>query len=263
MNNSLKNKTVLLTRSENPFEFDTDLDGENGPRIILFPTIKIVEIENSPDVFKSLELLNSFDFILLTSVNAADIFLKKISRSQITAGMIKVPVAVVGSKTRTFCEQNGLKVSFLPEKNFSATGLIEELRKNNLSGKKILLPCSKLSAVELPEGLKSSGAKVEVIHTYDVVLPEKSDTAEAEILLKKYAPHVYMFTSPSTFRNFAEILSISNVEEYFRDKIVAAIGKTTKKEIENHGVKVQIVPDIFTIRDMFKTAEEYFSTHNL
>ena len=68
-----------------------------------------------------------------------------------------------------------------------------------------------------------------------------------------------MFTSPSTFRNFTDILSIDNAEEYFSGKIVAAIGKTTKSAIENLGVTVQITPDIFTIPQMIKKTEEYFS----
>jgi uroporphyrinogen III methyltransferase/synthase len=72
---------------------------------------------------------------------------------------------------------------------------------------------------------------------------------------------LFVFTSPSTFENFLQIANVKNPFQYFSRFNVAAIGPTTKEAIESRKVKVNILPDEFTINGLTKKIIDYYSNH--
>lgn len=248
---------MLLTHGESGYDIFSQSVLNSGIRLLHFPVIKIKEIGNKLFPFSNISELNKFDIIILTSVNASKIFISKINDARFDLSKLTPVFAAVGKQTSEFCKQNKINISISPESDFSGAGLFEELKNMNLQNKKILIPCSKLSKTYLSDKLKEYGAFVEVVHTYDIDLPDKNIIDEASNLIKIYPPDVYMFTSPSTFCNFVKILKIDDVKTYFSASAIAAIGKVTKEAIENFGVEVKIVPEFSTVDELIKVSERF------
>ena len=111
----------------------------------------------------------------------------------------------------TSAERNGLdnkiKTDIVPEK-FSAGGILNELARFNPAGKKILLPSSSLARDELKNGLISLGAEVSSIPVYNVILPLVKNLETIIKKLNKVKPDVFLFTSPSSFNNYLQLLNL-------------------------------------------------------
>jgi len=54
-------------------------------------------------------------------------------------------------------------------------------------------------------------------------------------------------------------LKIENLKQYFGDSVIAVIGNTTKNEIEKLGLKVHIVPSVYTVKGIVDEVINYFS----
>jgi len=112
----------------------------------------------------------------------------------------------------------------------------------------------------LPRGLKDMGAIIKSVPVYNVSLPTKDHVKDNLEKLRKSNPNLFIFTSPSTFENFLQILNIINPSEYFRNYDVAAIGPTTKTAVENRRVKVNIMPDEYTLEGLIKKIITYYNS---
>jgi len=177
--------------------------------------------------------------------------------------MSKLNVAVVGRSTFEFCETLGISVNILPDE-FSAKGLLSKLSLVNLSGKNILIPCSSLSRDELRIRLTELGANVKSVPIYDVVINNVEELHEEINSLKNRKPDVFLFTSPSSFENFLSIAGVEQLSDYFGGSVIAAIGTTTENAIRKFNLTVNIVPQIFTIKEASEAIIRYFSiTANL
>ncbi|MGA7837076.1 MAG: uroporphyrinogen-III synthase, partial [Ignavibacteriaceae bacterium] len=111
---------------------------------------------------------------------------------------------------------------------------------------------------ELPAGLEEQGATIKVAPVYNVALPEKETIKDRLDELKNNNPDLFIFTSPSTFKNYLQILDITNPFQYFKGFDIAAIGPTTRAAIENRNVRVTIMPDEYTINGLVKATLEYY-----
>ena len=110
----------------------------------------------------------------------------------------------------------------------------------------------------MPEGLEEQGAIIRTAPVYNVALPERDTIKDRIEELKNDQPDLFIFTSPSTFKNFLQILDITSPFQYFNGRDVAAIGPTTRAAIENRNVRVTIMPDEYTINGLVKATIEYY-----
>jgi len=128
-----------------------------------------------------------------------------------------------------------------------------------LKNKVVFIPRSAIGREELPKGLKDLGAIIKSVPVYNVSLPSGDKMKQSLEVLNNSDPDLFIFTSPSTFENFLLIMGIKNPVGYLGKFDVAAIGPTTKEAIENKNVKVEILPDEFTIEGLIKKIIEYYS----
>jgi len=128
-----------------------------------------------------------------------------------------------------------------------------------LQYKFILIPRSAIGREDLPKGLEELGAKIVTVPVYNVSLPSIESVQQNIEQLNSTKPDVFIFTSPSTFENFLLIMNINNPVSFFKNYDVAAIGPTTKSEIENNKVKVSIMPEEFTIRGLANKMIEFYN----
>ncbi|KFK33768.1 hypothetical protein AALP_AA5G057600 [Arabis alpina] len=173
----------------------------------------------------------SFDWIIITSPEAASVFLEAWK----AASSPKVRVGVVGAGTaRVFAEamqsaEGPLHVAFTPSK---ATGkvLASELPENVGKRSSVLYPASLKASNDIEEGLSRRGFEVLRLNTYTTVPVQ---TVDAMLLQQALSAPVLSVASPSALRAWVSL--IQNVEQW--NNCVACIGETTASAARRLGLK--------------------------
>ena len=254
----LKNKTIIITRTvEQSNESASELT-KYGAKVIVFPTLEIVPPSNWDEFDTIIRSQDKIDFLIFTSVHAVQLFNQRCDELKIKINFRKKKVVAVGNKTSSVCEKYNIPVDIIPER-FSTEGVVEKLAKFNLIKKVVFIPRSAIGREELPRGLKELGAIIHSVPVYNVSLPTKENIKDNLEKLNNSSPDLFIFTSPSTFENFLQILNVINPVEYFKGYDIAAIGPTTKTAIENRRVKVNIIPDEYTIEGLVKKILSYYN----
>lgn len=254
----LKNKTIILTRTVEQSKESAAIFSDLGAEVIVFPTLEIVP-PNSWDKFDEVILSSQkMDFIIYTSAHAVTMFVKRCDELNKQIDFDKIKVVAVGSKTKSVCIENNIKVDIVPKK-FSGEGVIEALSKYELKNKFVFIPRSAIGREDLPKGLEELGTKIITVPVYNVSLPSKESVQKNIEQLNSSKPDVFIFTSPSTFENFLLIMNIDNPVAFFKNYDIAAIGPTTKSAIEKNKVKVSIMPEEFTIKGLANKMIEFYN----
>jgi uroporphyrinogen-III synthase len=254
----LKNKTIVITRAVETSKESAEIFIQLGADVITFPTLDIVPPDSWNQFDDFILNKNKIDFIIFTSAHAVKMFSKRLEELNESINYSTVKVVAVGNKTSAVCERYRIPINIIP-KNFSSEGVIFELLKFKLNKKIIFIPRSAIGREELPSSLKELGAVINSVPVYNVAVPSEESIAPFIEKLKKSQPDLYIFTSPSTFENFLQILKITEPAHYFSDVLIAAIGPTTRIAIESRKLKVNIIPDEYTIEGLAKAIVEYFN----
>jgi uroporphyrinogen III methyltransferase/synthase len=255
----LKEKTIVITRTVEQSNESASALTKYGAKVIVFPTLEIVPPSNWDEFDSIITSQDEIDFIIFTSAHAVEMFDKRCEELKINIDFSKRKVVAVGNKTSSVCKKHNIPVNIIPEK-FSAEGVIGELSKFDMNERVVFIPRSAIGREELPRGLKDLGAVIKSVPVYNVSLPTKEHIKNNLENLNNSSPDLYIFTSPSTFENFLQILNVINPAEYFKGYAIAAIGPTTKTAIENRRVKVNIMPDEYTIEGLIKKIISYYNT---
>ncbi|HEX9740953.1 MAG TPA: uroporphyrinogen-III synthase, partial [Ignavibacteriaceae bacterium] len=200
---------------------------------------------------------NKIDYIIFTSAHSVKMFSERVKNLGIIFNFNKIKVVAVGNKTAGVCNELKIPVNIVPSK-FSGDAVVAELSKYDLKGKIIFIPRSAIGREALPQGLRELGAIIKSAPAYNVSLPSPESTKEYIGLLNTNKPDLFVFTSPSTFENFLQIMKIEDPVRFFKDYLVAAIGPTTKSSIEERKVRVDITPDEFTIDGLAKAVVDHY-----
>ena len=253
----LKNKTIVVTRAVETSKESAEVFIQLGAEVITFPTLDIVPPENWGQFDEFILSKSKMNFIIFTSAHAVKMFSRRIEELKISINYTKIIVVAVGNKTAAVCEKYGIPINVIP-KDFSGEGVVYELLKFKLNKKLIFIPRSAIGREELPNNLAELGAVIKSIPVYNVAVPSYECIAPYIEILRKSNPDLYVFTSPSTFENFLQILKITNPARYFEKSAIAAIGPTTRSAIENRKLKVNVVPEEFTIEGLAKAIVNYY-----
>ena len=255
----LENKKILVTKNKDSAEkFFSNLNGY-GAEIVYLPTIKIISKIETEETKNVLLKSYNYDYLILTSGNAAEVFYQAVQKYNLDLAYCKI--VVVGSGTADKCRGLGFYVHIIPEE-FSAKGLLRKFSTFDLTGKNILIPGSSLSGEDLRFGLTELGANVTFLPIYDVFDINVNEIQNELANIRTKAPDIFVFTSPSSFQNFLKILDVVNVETYFENKIICAIGTTTEYAIRENNLVVNIVPNIFSLDGVVDAIKEYYNLTN-
>jgi len=254
----LENKIVYVSRSREQSPDEIRSLEENGARVIAFPTIRIDSIEDTSFIDEAIKNITKYNYVIFTSTNAVKFFSKRI-KSLGKSIPDSLHVISVGEKTQKACNRNEIKVDSIPDQ-YSAKGVLQMLSSIGVSDSKILIPSSIISRDELAIGLKQLGAEVELIPIYSnsSIDDQEYFNERAEIINSK--PDAFVFTSPSSFISYLKAAKIEEAVEYFSNHVVAAIGNTTKREIEKLNINVDVVPDKNTLEDTIKELIKFYSS---
>jgi len=229
-----KNKTVLITRSEEQAKPFLEKLSNLGFRIILFPLIEIKAI-NSNQLIAQFNQLN-YDWIIFTSTNAVKYFFQLISPK-----LISCKIAVVGDKTKMAIKNLGLRVDFTPSK-YTSKNLGEEISiKNNDT---ILIPRSAIAKDNMLESLRVKGASVYPISIYKNS-PINYSIKEIETIFSQKIDYI-TFTSSSIVKAFSLLKIKLNKEK------VICIGPETAKTTKKLKINVFRIAEPHNIEGMIK-----------
>jgi uroporphyrinogen-III synthase len=147
-------------------------------------------------------------------------------------------VLAVGPATAEDLRARGVAVSAIGEG--SGEDLLEALPKN-LAGSRVLLPCGEDAAVELAEGLRRRGARVDRVVVYRKIPAPLPVEREAEIVDRPFA--AFCATSPAAARWLLEGLA-EKAADRLRQTPAVVLGPSTRRFLEAAGVdRILVTPD--------------------
>ncbi len=148
---------VLLTCSDAVQERAATAVEDQGGKPIRWPLIQLVPRARSLDA--------SYDAIVLTSPSSVRIFF-----DAIVCDRRRLPAFYTcGAGTDAELRKYGVASDLMPARDFSANGLIAEIKKLDLKGRRVLRLRSAKAGAAVAKALKKAGAKVDDVILYDNV----------------------------------------------------------------------------------------------
>ncbi len=215
---------------------------ELGASVIELPVIEI-QAGNTEALDAALLRLETYDFLIFTSVNGVERFLERLDQSPRDLRSIRGLICAIGPATRDALERFHLKVD-ITAKEYVAEGLLEALAAHDMEGKRILIARAAVARDVLPDTLRQRGAEVEVVEAYRTVPPEGLAERAREVLAQN--PDWVTFTSSSTVRNLAEAVGPQALH-HIR---TASIGPVTTETLAHYGIPLTIQATEYTVQGL-------------
>jgi uroporphyrinogen-III synthase len=235
----LAGKRIVVTRASEQSQELVDALEYLGAEVLLMPTVSFAPPEDSTDLDAALKNKKDVDWILFTSQNAVRfLFLRACELSHVQPVQPPRPkIAAVGVATAQAARNLDLRVDFVAQTQ-TGESLAAELR-DQLVGKRVLLPRSDRVDDRLPDALREAGAQVKEVVAYRTLRPASLDP---EILgaLRKAEVAAIVFASPSAYHNLAAFVPAAELAALSERVQFAAIGSTTTRALREAGARVAI-----------------------
>ena len=260
-------KRILVTRPESQAAELVDRLLDIGAAPIEAPTIKIEPPEDSGPLDDACAHASTFDWIVFTSVNAVEYFMRQLRQGTRDVRELKgVRLCAVGPATATRIESYGLHVDLVPSTH-RAEAVVAALREHEPahgSNRRILFPHGDLAREVLPKTLRAEGAEVVDVVAYRTVLADSDRDAGPDVyqILLEQNVDVVTFTSASSVRNLVKILGEEPAADLLNTTTIAAIGPVTAETATALNIDVQIVPSSYTIPALVDAIAEHFRNQN-
>ena len=219
-----------------------------GAEVIEIPFIQIKKPKSFQPLDSALKQIKTYDWLIFTSVNGVEALWERLQKIKITSSRLRhLKIAAIGPSTRNAIEQHGLKVDVVPEQ-YVAESVVKSLR-SRVAGKRVLLARAKVARDVIPSELRKLGSHVDVVETYETVVPESSRRRLRELFRDpRRCPQIVTFTSSSTVRNFVALLGGQECPPHMvRGVRMASIGPITSATLREFGLAVDIEARTYTI----------------
>ena len=252
---ALEGKTILVTRAQKQAPELSSLLKQKGARVLEIPAIEIVlRPEKTSDLLIALGNIADYSWLILTSVNTVIILDQILREAALDWNIFKnLQIACIGRSTAVAVRERGIEVALVPPL-FQAESLAEEMMKQKIKGKQILLPRAEGSRRILPEVLETHGARVHEIQIYRAEIPESSRSELLRVLNNEALDYI-TFTSSSTVNHFVEIAGELLTTMDFRKTKIACIGPVTAATLQEHGLPCSVQAKEFTVTGLVKALE--------
>jgi uroporphyrinogen III methyltransferase/synthase len=229
-------RIVVTRRTEQARSFAQRL-AELGADVLEVPTIKITHPTERDAIVDALLELNSYDWLVFTSVNGVTAFFEIFFRHfQDLRDIGGARIAAVGPATATKLRELHLQVNLTPEE-FSGRKIAEAFAKyETIENLKICLLRAEVANRNLPDALQELGAIVDDVAIYKTVPETEDSTGAGNRLLEEGADWV-SFTSRSTVEHFNAQFDLPRLVKKFPKLKLASIGPETSKAITALGLK--------------------------
>jgi uroporphyrinogen III methyltransferase / synthase len=254
-------RRVVVTRARaQAGELSEELE-RLGAEVLEFPTIEIQPPEDFGPLDAAIRDLDSFDWLIFTSVNGVEAFLRRLAHHglDLRAMPRRSRVAAIGPATAQKIREVGLRVDVVP-KEFRAEALIEEVTGVSLAGRRVLIPRARVARGILPEKLREAGAEVVVPPAYESVPSSEGKDALAKKLRAGEVDCV-TFTASSTVENFVRAFGAKVAARLLARTRVACIGPMTADTARGHGIRVDSEAREYTIPGLIEAVVDLFAAN--
>ena len=253
-------RRIVVTRSREQAAELVDMLEERGAEAIQTPTIRIAPPEDFEALDRACAEAGGYDWIVLTSANAADAFFDRLLQRGDARDLKGVRLCAIGAGTAQRIGRYGVRADLVPDEA-RAEGVFDALKAAGpLAGTRILLPRADLAREVLPEQLRDAGALVTDVVAYRTLLAGGERDADHDIyrMLLDHQIDAVTFTSASTVRNFARMLGEEEAADLLNTTVVAAIGPVTAEAAQQLGIRTTVMPKKYTIPDLVDALVEHF-----
>lgn len=253
-------RRVLVTRTREQASALSALLADAGAEVVECPAIALVPPDSWEPLDRALERLATYDWIVFTSANGVERFFARLDAcGRDVRALHRAKIAAIGPETARSLAVRHLRADLVPD-DFRAEGLIEALAEGDVRGKRFLLPRAGGARAVLPESLRAAGAEVDEVVTYRAVTPEES-VERLRRALDEAPLDVLTFTSSSTVTSFLTLLERADPERgraRIADARVACIGPVTATTAREHGLRVDVVPEKYTVPALVEALVQHF-----
>ncbi|MBI2832992.1 MAG: uroporphyrinogen-III C-methyltransferase [Acidobacteria bacterium] len=255
-------RRIVVTRSREQAEELIEMLEELGAQAIETPAIRILPPENLEAVDRAIAEADTFDWIIFTSANGVDFFMRRLlDRGGDVRDLRGVKLCTIGPSTAERLLEHGIRVDVMPSE-YRAEAVVDVLReREDLQGKRILLPRADIAREVLAEQLRAAGAEVVEVAAYRTV-PERGDRqADDDIyrMLLERQIDVVTFTSASTVRNFVKMLGEDPAADLLATTTIASIGPVTAEAAQQLGIHTTIMPAQYTVAALVQAIVDHFT----
>lgn len=249
---------IVVTRARAQAESLALRIEEAGGEVVEFPTIDIRPPDDFAAFDAALEKIETYDWLIFTSVNSVEPFLSRLKRQgKSIAGLQAMRIGAIGPETAKRLEESGLRTALVPTR-YQAEGILDALAPESVRGKRVLIPRAAEAREILPQTLRERGATVDVVVAYRTMLPA-IDSASLAQRFQRSEIDAVTFTSSSTVRNFVRLFGETNLNSIVGTGAVACIGPITARTVEELGGRADIVAEEFTVPGLVRAMANYFA----
>ena len=257
----LSGRTIVITRAlAQADEFTHELE-QYGAQVIGCPTIETQELDDYERLDEAIAHLYGYDWLILTSVNAANYFFKRLAKLGYDASSLdELKVCVIGEATAERLGELHVHVDLIPNES-KAEGVFAALERfigaEAFKGLNILLPRASVARDFLPRALAAAGARTDVVPIYRTALPQNLDRGRVAAMLSGSADCI-AFTSSSTVKNLAQLFDTQDLGSVLAGITIACLGDITAQTAADFGLTVGIQPAQSTIPLLARAIADYF-----
>ena len=249
-------RRIVVTRSrEQASDLVTALS-DLGADCLECPTIRVAPPDDPGPLDCAIDRLRDYDWIVFTSVNGVALFFERLfARGRDARALGHLRTAAIGPVTAERLKSFGLTSDLVPA-TFQAEAVVEAFARQELRGRRILLPRAQEARAVLPEQLCAMGASVHEVAVYRTV-PADTDADWLAARLAERPADLLTFTSSSTVKNFKALLSPALFEQVRRVP-AACIGPITADTARELGFEVRVTAERYTIPGLCAAIQGYY-----
>jgi len=235
----LQNKLFISTRPQGQSDELKRLFEAEGAELLELPLISIQPLELNTEDKLILNLLEEFDWLILTSPNGVRSFFSSLKENGIESLPASLQIGVIGKKTQKVLSTFGYEPAFVNPGNTAEEFVATFIPKiqNNTEKPQILLALGNLARTVIQDELKNH-ATCTRIDVYETVMPDSTDEKTLQ-LIRENRYEMLIFTSPSTIQNFMKL----NLNIPAEDLRISCIGEITAREAKNQGISPTVVAE--------------------
>jgi uroporphyrinogen III methyltransferase/synthase len=259
-NRPLSGRRVVVTRPREDAADLSDRLAAAGAEAIEAPMIRISPPESWALLDKAVEQIDSFGWIVFTSVNAVDHFMQRLYRTGDVRALGHVRVCTVGPSTRDRLLRYGVRSDLVPV-DFRAEGVVAALAAAApLDGVRVLVPCADVGRERLVEALTEAGAAVTGIVAYRTLPPEPDADRDPDVyrMLLDRTIDAMTFTSAASVRNFAATYGAEQAADLLQQTVVAVCGPVTAEAAARLGIPVTLMPKEYTVGALVQALADHY-----
>jgi uroporphyrinogen III methyltransferase/synthase len=235
-------RRIVVTRAPDQAAELSDRLRSLGADAVELPVISIQPAENPGLLDQAIECLETYDWLIFTSVNGVRFFLDRLDHSPRDLRALKAKICAIGPATRRTVESLHLKVDLMPDE-YVAESLVKAFASEPLNGKRVLLPRAAVARDLIPTQLSKLGAHVDVVEAYRNVVPAEAAAHAREIFSAAKKPDWITFTSSSTVQNLLAIAGRGTLDGIR----IASIGPVTSETARANSLTVHAEARQFTL----------------